>query len=187
MWMLEELGEDYEIEPQAPHTDPVKAGNPGGKIPTLHDGNTILSDSVAICTYLADKHAACTHPAGTPARGHQDAMTQFAIEMIDGALWTASKNTFAAPEEHRCPDIVPICRYEWGKGMATLAAHIEGKEFITGDTFTVPDLIIGHCAGWAQRIEFPVPEGPVADYMNRMRSRPAFDAAMKRAAQAQPS
>ena len=186
MWLLEELGQSYEIVPQAPHTDPVNQGNPGGKIPTLHDGDTVISDSVAICTYLADKHGACTHPAGTAARGHQDAMTMFAIEMVDGPLWTASKNTFAAPEEHRAPEILPVCRYEWDKGMKTLAAHIDGAEFIAGDMFTIPDLIIGHCAGWAERIEFPIPSGPVADYMTRMRARPAFAAAMKAGVNAHP-
>lgn len=187
LWLLEELGQDYEIEVARPHSDEVKAGNPGGKVPVLHDGDLILPDSVAICTYLADKHGACTHPAGTPARGRQDAMTQFAVEMVDGTLWTASKNTFANPEEHRCADVIPVCRYEWDKAMTTLAAHVDGHEFIAGDMFTIPDLVIGHCAGWAQRIEFPIPEGPVADYMARMRARPALARAMARAEEAMPS
>ena len=152
----------------------------------MHDGDLLLSDSVAICTYLADKHGGCTHQAGTAARGHQDAMTGFAIEMIDGPLWVASKNTFAGPEEHRVAAIVPTCRYEWDKGMATLAAHIDGKEFIAGDSFTIPDLVIGHCGGWAQRIEFLIPEGPVADYFDRMRNRQAFKRAWERGLQAHP-
>ncbi len=187
LWMLEELGQDYEISPQPPHSDPVVVGNPGGKIPTLHDGDTILSDSVAICTYLADKHGQCSHAAGTPARGHQDAMTQFALEMIDGTLWTASKNTFVLPEERRAPEIVPVCLFEWDKAMTTLAAHIDGKEFIAGDQFTIPDLVIAHCAGWAKNIKFPIPEGAVADYMARMRARPGLASAMARGEEAQPS
>lgn len=187
LWMLEELGQDYEILPEPPHSDPVKEGNPGGKVPVLHDGDTIVSDSVAICTYLADKHGGCTHPAGTPARGRQDAMTQFAVEEIDGPLWVASKNTFARPEDQRCAEIVPVCKREWKTAMTTLAAHVENREFLAGDMFTIPDLVIGHCAGWAERIEFPVREGPAADYMARMRARPALAGAMKRAAEAQPS
>lgn len=187
LWMLEELAQDYEIQVERPHSDPVVEGNPGGKVPVLHDGDTIISDSVAICTYLADKHGDCAHRAGTPARGRQDAMTQFAIEEIDGPLWVASKNTFVRPEDQRCAEIVPVCQREWQTSMKTLAAHIGGKEFIAGETFTVPDLIIAHCAGWAQNIDFPIPEGPVADYMARMRARPALARAMKRAAEAQPA
>ncbi|MEM6663095.1 MAG: glutathione S-transferase family protein [Pseudomonadota bacterium] len=184
LWMLEELGQDYDIINAAPHSDTVKQGNPGGKIPVLHDDEVILTDSVAIVTYLADKHEACTHPAGTPARGKQDAMTQFCVDEVEGALWTASKNRFILPEDARCPEVVPTTLYEFGNAMATLAAHVDGKDFIAGDSFTVPDLLMGHCAGWAGRAEFPIPEGPAADYMARMRERPAFARATARAEEA---
>ena len=180
LWMLEELGQDYEIVPAKPHSPEVLEGNPGGKVPTLHDGGAVLTDTVAICTYLADKHGACTHPAGTPARARQDAMTQFCVDEIEGALWTASKNTFMNPEEHRAPDVAAVCKWEFGKAMKTLEAHLAGREFVAGDMFTVPDLLLGHCAGWAQRIEFPIPEGIVADYLARMRARPALARAMER-------
>ena len=180
LWMLEELGQDYEIVPAGPHSPEVLEGNPGGKVPTLHDGSVILTDTVAICTYLADKHGACTHPAGTPARARQDAMTQFCVDEIEGALWTASKNTFVHPEDRRCPDVAEVCKWEFAKAMKTLEAHLGDREFVAGDMFTVPDLLLGHCAGWAQRIEFPIPEGPVADYMARMRARPALARAMER-------
>jgi len=187
IWMLEELGQDYEIEPARPHSDPVVAGNPGGKVPTLHDGDLILSDSVAICTYLADRHGALTHAAGTPGRGRQDAMTMFCIDEIEGALWTAAKNSFLNPEEHRCGDVVPVCRYEFAKAMKTLAAHLDGGEFVAGDRFTVPDLLLGHCAGWAANAGFEIPAGPVADYLGRMRARPALARAMARGEAAMPS
>lgn len=180
IWMLEELGQEYELRPAKPHSEAVLAGNPGGKIPVLHDGEAMLTDSVAICQYLADKHGACTHPAGTVARGHQDAMTMFAVEMIDGPLWTASKNSFVHPEQHRAAEVIPVARYEWDKGMKTLSSHVSGREFIAGDDFTVPDLIIAHCAGWARRIEFPLPDD-VAAYMDRLRERPAFLRANDRA------
>ena len=39
----DELGQDYEIQVERPHSDPVKEGNPGGKGPVLHDGDTIIS------------------------------------------------------------------------------------------------------------------------------------------------
>jgi len=187
LWMLEELGQDYEIDPARPHSDPVKSGNPGGKVPTLHDGDLILPDTVAICTYLADKHGALTHPAGTPERGWQDAMTQFCMEEVESALWTAAKNSFVNPEEHRAAQVLPVCAWEFAKAMRTLAAHIDGREFIAGEMFTVPDLLLGHCANWAERAEFEIPAGPVADYLARMRARPALARAMTRAEEAMPS
>lgn len=187
LWMLEELGQDYQIDPARPHSDAAVVGNPGGKVPTLIDGDHVLVDSVAIVTYLADKHGAATHPAGTAARGHQDAITQFCVEEVEGALWTAAKNTFVNPEDQRCKDVVPICRFEFDKAMATLEKHIEGREFVAGDFFTVPDLLLGHCAGWAANAKFDVPGGPVGDYLARMRARPALKRAMARGEEALPS
>ncbi len=176
-WMLEELGQDFEIRIAKPHSDTLREGNPGGRAPALHDGDTVIPDSVAIITYLTDKHGACTHPAGSPRRGRQDAMTQFCVDEVEGALWTASKNSFVHPEDKRCGDVVPICKFEFAKAMKTLEAHLDGREFIAGEQFTVPDLVLGHCAGWAANIKFEVPEGPVADYFARMRARPAFQRA----------
>lgn len=184
VWMLEELGQDYEIAVTSPHSDLMKTGNPGGKSPTLHDGDAVIPDSVAILTYLADKHGACTHQAGTPARARQDAMTQFCIDEVEGALWTAAKNTFVNPEDKRAAEVIPVCRFEFAKAMTTLGAHLGSQEFVTGDQFTVPDLLLGHCARWADNAKFEIPDGPVADYLSRMRARPAFARADERAADA---
>ena len=180
IWMLEELGQEYRIEPAAPHSDEMRRGNPGGRSPTLHDGDAIIPDSVAIITYLADKHGSCGHAAGTPQRAWQDAMTQFCVDEVEGALWTAAKNSFVHPEERRCADVVPTCRYEFAKAMGTLAAHLGESEFIAGDQFTVPDLLLGHCSRWAANAKFDVPDGPVADYFARMRARPAFQRASEK-------
>ncbi|MEM7422281.1 MAG: glutathione S-transferase family protein [Pseudomonadota bacterium] len=184
LWMLEELGQPYQIVPAKPHSDAVSAGNPGGKVPVLHDGDAVITDSVAICTYLADKHGDCTYPAGSPERGHQDAITQFCVDEIEGALWAAAKNTFINPEEHRAPAIVPVAKFEFAKALKTLEQHLDGKEFIAGDRFTVPDLLLTHCAGWARNAKFDIPAGPVADYVTRTRERPALQRAGARADEA---
>ncbi len=181
LWMLEELGEDYDILIASPHSDVIKSGNPGGKAPVLLDGEAAISDSVAIVTYLADKHGACTHPAGTLERGRQDAITQFCVDEIEGALWTTAKNTFVHPEDKRCPDIAETCRFEFAKAMTTLDAHLaQAGAFIAGDQFTVPDLLLGHCARWAGNAKFDIPAGPVADYLARVRARPAYERASQR-------
>jgi glutathione S-transferase len=60
------------------------------------------------------------------------------------------------------------------------------NEFVMGDMFTVPDIIIGHCANWAKSTgKFPMPEagGTVDAYFKRLHSRPAYiRAAAKREA-----
>ena len=46
--------------------------------------------------------------------------------------------------------------------------------YLMGDTLTVPDLILCHCGGWAFNAKFPEPIPAFADYLDRLRARPAF-------------
>ena len=88
-----------------PHSDEVFKHNPLGKIPVLLDGETALTDSVAIMTYLADKHGRLAAPAGTKARAQQDAITNFLIDDLDNTLFQMSKHSFGYPEDLRLPQI----------------------------------------------------------------------------------
>jgi hypothetical protein len=75
-WMLEELGEPYDI-----HLVSFKKGenrqpaylaiNPMGKLPALEHGDVVITEAAAICTYLADEfpRAKLNVPIGDPRRG----------------------------------------------------------------------------------------------------------------------
>ena len=53
-WMLEEINVDYEGVPIKPRSIELRKINPSGKIPVLIDNDIVISDSMAILTYLAD-------------------------------------------------------------------------------------------------------------------------------------
>lgn len=174
LWALEELGQTYEISPARPQSEEVFQYNPAGKVPVLLDGDDAIIDSVAIVQYLADKHDDLTYPAGTIKRAQQDSFTQFACDDVDGILWTMAKNTFALPEEVRATDVRKACEYDFALSMKALEQRLGDNDYVMGDRFTVPDLILGHCAGWAQNAKFSIPEGKTGNYFERIRSRPAF-------------
>ena len=76
LWMLEELGEPYDIKLLSlSEGDNLKpdylAINPMGKVPALKHGDTVITEVAAICTYLADEFpdAKLNVPVGTPRRG----------------------------------------------------------------------------------------------------------------------
>ena len=186
IWMLEELAQPYEIEPAAPQSDRARAVNPLGKIPALVvDGGDVLTDSTAILQFLADRHGALTHPAGTIPRARQDAALHFALDEIEGALWTAAKHLKILPEARRVPEVAPACRGEFDVAMARLADRVGAGPWIMGETFTVPDVLIGHCLGWAERgMDWSLPDGAVTDAAARLRARPAFARATARGAEA---
>ena len=174
LWMLEELGANYEIDPAGPHSEAVLAVNPSGKVPVLQVGDDVIIDSVAICQFLADKHGQMTFPVGSIERAWQDSWTQFAMDEVDAALWFNAKNTFILPQELRSETAREACRYEFDKAMGVFEKRLGDRTYVMGDVFTVPDLLLGHCAGWAiNGAEWSISTGPAADYFKRVRSRPA--------------
>lgn len=178
VWALEELGQAYRLVPVGARSEEAQALSPTGKIPVMRVGDTMLSDLVAIVQYLADAHDGLTHPAGTLPRGLQDGFTQFACDEVDGALWLAAKHSFALPEDLRHPAVRATARAEFARAMETLARRLGDRPYVTGDAFTVPDLILGHCAGWAGAAKFDLPGGTVGAYFERIRARPALRRAM---------
>ncbi|MGJ8556525.1 MAG: glutathione S-transferase family protein, partial [Sulfitobacter geojensis] len=135
MWMLEELGENYTQIDAGPRSPEAKEYNPTGKIPALLDGDEVLTDSVAIMTYLGDKHGKLTAPAGTIARARQDAMTFWLIDEFDAILWAAAKHSFVFPEEQRVPEVKDSLKAEFTRAADLLARRLQGP-FLLGDQMT---------------------------------------------------
>ncbi|WP_299683872.1 glutathione S-transferase family protein [uncultured Tateyamaria sp.] len=179
MWMLEELGQPYEVEPALPQTDDIRRYNPLGKIPALVDGDAVLTDSVAIMTYLADKHSGMTAPAGTPERARQDAMTLWLVDEMDALLWTAAKHSFVLPEKLRVPEVKPTVKAEFARNADRLAGMLRG-DFLMGDVPSLPDILASHCLGWSLVAKFdPLPDS-IKPYTKRLRERDAYKAAAAR-------
>ncbi|MEM9968235.1 MAG: glutathione S-transferase family protein [Pseudomonadota bacterium] len=180
MWMLEELGERYEHVAISPLDEKVKEVSPTGKIPALQDGDALLTDSVAIMTYLADKHGKLTAPPGSIARARQDAMTLWLIDEFDAVLWTAAKHTFALPEELRMPEIKEKLMAEFARSAAQLSDRLEGP-FLMGNEMTIADILGCHCVNWSIGAGFPKVDERLSSWAKMLRERPAFKAVQAKA------
>lgn len=179
IWILEELGQPYELIPAAPRSEEALKYNPTGKVPALLDGDDLLTDSVAIMQYLADKHSALTAPAGTIERARQDAMLFWLIDEFDAILWAAAKHSFVFPEEMRVPVIKDSLKAEFARAAKTLAGRLEGP-FLMGDQITVPDLLAVHCLNWSIGAGFAPVDERLAEWASQMRKRDAFKAVRAR-------
>ena len=180
LWMLEELGLPYEHNAAAPGSDDAKAMNGTGKVPVLLVDDTPITDSVAIMTYLADKHGALTFPAGTIERAKQDGHTNFLLEEFDAVLWMAGKHSFVLPEELRVPAVKPSLKWEFERSLSRLAERLGKGPFLMGETMTIADILAVHCLGWAIAAKFPIEAPVLRDYFSRLRDRPAYGAALSR-------
>lgn len=185
-WALEELFLTYDFISAEPHSTWAKATNLSGKVPSLRiSGGGNITDSVAILNFLSGKHgdenSLFTFPNGSTERALQDSITQFCCEEIDGPLSLYQRNSFYHPSSLQLPEIRSIANYEFSKGLSVLEKKISGKEFLLGEIFSVPDIICGHCAGWALSLGFSIPQAnEVSDYFKRVRRRKALRLAIEK-------
>lgn len=68
----------------------------------------------------------------------------------------------------------PTLVWELDRAAQRLAAHLSDRPFLTGDAPTIPDLLAGHCLGWAAKARMPMKAPGLDAYLTRLRSRPAY-------------
>lgn len=173
IWMLEEIGQPYALNPAAPHSADILSMNPSGKVPVLVDGDHRISDSSAILTYLADKHGALTCPAGSIERAEQDAVFHALLDEIDAVLWVAARHAFILPEDKRVPAVRETAKWEFDRNFQRLEARLKGP-FLMGDQMTIADILLVHCMGWAKNARFPMNSEALSAYGKEIRKRPAY-------------
>jgi glutathione S-transferase len=191
LWTLEEIGASYnyvhvDLHKGEARRTPFLEINPGGKVPALIDGDLILTESAAICIYLADKFpAAHLIPTAARDRAHFMQACFFALTELEQPLWTLAKHTFALPEKHRVPAIMDTCRWEFSRAVNVLAARLGEREFIVGDSFSVADILLANTLSWAYSGSFTIEQPAVTAYAQRLLARPALQRAIdkERAAQ----
>lgn len=176
-WALEELGVPYDFIEAAPHDPQVRALSPLGRIPILVAEGHPITDSTAILTFLADRHGALTHPAGSLARADQDAITGFVLDDLDGVLWTMSKHRMVLPEALRSATVMPAAEWELARAFGRLEAMLGEGPFLTGASLTIPDIIAAHCCGWAMGQKIALASDPLKAWLDNLRARPAYNAA----------
>ena len=172
-WTLEELGFPYEQVKGDPGSAEVKAHNPSGKVPALVGDGEVLPDSVAIMSFLSDRHNALTFPAGSVERLRMDGHIHFLLEEFDSLLWVAAKNSFVNPPEHRASEVKSVLNWEFERSLKRLEDRLEG-EFLMGERFTISDILAVHCLNWAYTAKFPDATPVLKDYAKRCQARPAY-------------
>ncbi|MBK8457057.1 MAG: glutathione S-transferase family protein [Phyllobacteriaceae bacterium] len=182
LWMLEELGEDYDIAPAKPGSPEARALNPTGRVPILVDGDLVLTDSAAICVYLGEKHPERGLAAASLAeRARMDAWMHFIQSELEAPMWNKLKHRLLLPEHLRV-DVGPWVAYEFARDAEALAKRLGSSVFALGGRFTAVDVVLGHVLQWAKSAKFEPFPANVAAYAERVWSRPALARAREREA-----
>jgi glutathione S-transferase len=192
LWALEEADAQYtyvqvDLKAGEARRPPFLQINPGGKVPALVDGNLILTESAAICIYVADKYpTAQLLPAPASAeRANALQWCFFAMTELEQPLWTLTKHTFALPEKYRVPAIMDTARWEFARAAGVLVQGLGEKEFIAGDRFSVADILLANTLNWARSRSIDLGHPSLNAYADNMLARPACAKARERELAAQ--
>ncbi|HPQ97336.1 MAG: glutathione S-transferase family protein [Thiothrix sp.] len=174
-WMLEELGEpyetvwlDYATSMQAPE---YLAVNPMGKVPALKHGDALVTETAAICAYLADTFPAknLIPPAGSPQRATYYRWLFFAAGPVEQAVVTRSQKWSVTPEQE---GFLGFGNYN--KTISTLRSALQPGPYICGEQFTAADVYVGSHISWGLLFGTIEKHPDFEAYAQRLYARPAY-------------
>ena len=195
--VLAEKGLAYDHDPMVPFgvSDEYKRKHPLGKIPVLEDGERVIPDSSAICTYLEQLQP---QPALYPQDPYEHARAVWFEEFADAGLINGTAPFFqervlgpiffkragdeAKVEQAATKTLPPLFDY--------LERELGDREYIVGDRFTIADVALGtQFANYAYgRGEVDTARWPkLAAYVARIHTRPSFKALIEEDRKAFPS
>lgn len=172
-WMLGEIGAPYSIEVKEYGTT-MKAPeylaiNPMGKVPAIRHGDTVVTETGAICAYLADAFPQAKLAPVPDARGEYYRWLFFAAGCVEPAM-----NNHAVGWDPATPEMQG--RFGYGSYAAvidTLAKAVAGRRYIAGDEFTAADLYLGSMIGFGMRFGVIDKRPEFEAYWSGLENRPA--------------
>jgi glutathione S-transferase len=174
LWMLEEIGEPYDIEllsmKKGTNRDTAYlAINPMGKVPALRHGDALITECAAICTYLADAFpkAGLNIPIDHPQRGSYLKWMFFGPGVLEGAVMDRA---FPRAGE---PPRAALGYGDFDTAMNVVANAVTPGPFLMGDKFTAADVVIGSNLRWGTIFKMIPERKEFSDYVARFAGRPA--------------
>ncbi len=173
-WMFRELDVEHDevivdVHAGEQNAPEYRAINPMGKVPTLVDGNVIVTETAAICAYLADRFP---ERAMAPEPGSRERGAYYRYLFVPGTTLEPVFSLAALSFEH------PVASSAgWGdttRALATIESMVPAAGWALGDRFSAADVVFGGTVDFCVNL-FGVETSPrVAGYLDRLRSRPAY-------------
>lgn len=156
LWLLRELDQPFEYVKvdlaSGEHRQPAfLAVNPYGRVPVLEDGALRIRESVAICTYLADRFAdrGLIPAPGTPERAVHDQHLFFTVAELDAPLWRQRLHRVMYPESRQIPAEADNARQDFRAAAQVMQDELGLGPWLLGEHFTVADIVLAHTLHWA--------------------------------------
>lgn len=199
LWMLEELGLEYNIvryqrDPKTLLAPPeLRAIHPLGKAPVVTDGPHTLAESGAILDYLVEHYGEgqFVPPQGSPEHlryrywmhyAEGSAMPPLLLKLVAGRIATAPVPFFMKPFSRKIAASLQanFIAPQLSLHFSYIARELEHTGWFAGNEFTIADI----------QMSFPIEAGvaragagehpSIRSFLERTRARPAYQRALAR-------
>lgn len=185
LWMIEEMGLPCQLKmlpfpPRVLRPEYLDI-NSLGTIPLLLDGASRLTESAAICQYLAVKHSPRALNVEPDEPGFADYLNflHFGEATLTFPQTLVLRYSRLEPKERRQPQVVE----DYGKWflarLRTLEPRLQTADFLTAGRFTAADVSVGYALMLADILGMTAQFTPaVAAYWKRLQQREGFRRAL---------
>ncbi len=152
--------------------------NPQGLIPTLLDGDIVLTESLAITLYLARKFGGMLGPQDDVETAQMEQWALFAATAVE----TPALEMFYPIAEGRqtTPEgaaLIAVAAAKLRRPFKRLNAHLTTQDYLVGNRFTAADINTAEVVRYAQGHDTLLTEFPaIKSWIERCQARPAFQA-----------
>lgn len=186
LWMLEELQLPYTLHmlpfpPRALQRSYLEL-NPLGTVPLLRHGEARLTESAAICEYLAALHPG----AGLSVQPQEAGFAAYLnwLHMSDATLTFPQtlvlRYAHFEPAERRQPQVAQDYQRWFLARLRAVEQAVEQRDWLTADRFTAADVAVGYALMLSAHLEMESQWGPATQaYWQRLQQRPAFQRALQ--------
>ncbi|MCB9880580.1 MAG: glutathione S-transferase family protein [Planctomycetes bacterium] len=173
-WMLEEVGAPYRVEQldmqRKEQREPAYLSvNPLGRVPAIRVDDQVITETVAICTFLAERYPVngLEIAKDDPLRGPYLRWLFFGPATMEPAVLSAATGMSAEGEYEPFSNLDEIA--------SLLANHLRDREYFLDDRMTTVDVVLGSTIHWALDFMPVLPRLPELEaYWSRLAKRPAW-------------
>ena len=186
LWMLEELGLPYTLRmlpfPPRALARHFLEDNPLGTVPLLVDGDTRMTESAAMCQYLAALHSSGTLDVAVndPAYSAYLNWLHMGEATLTFPQTLVLRYTHFEPEERKQPQVADDYSRWFLARLKAIDAALQQQDFLCAGRFTAADVSVHYALMLASHLglalQFP---DAVRRYHQRLEQRPAYQRALQ--------
>lgn len=171
-WMLEETGAAYEtIILDYGGTmvgEAYRAINPMMKVPAIVHGGQVVTETAAICAYLAEAFPVAELAPTPDERAAYYRWLFFAAGPLEAAVTNRAFNVEVTTEQQR------MAGYgDFDRAVGVIGDAVARTPYIAGDRFTAADVYVGSQLMWFTQFGLLPKTEAVMAYIDRLAERPA--------------